>query len=113
MWRNSGATADGYVDPDELAMETAEEMIEPFLTQLRESLAAALLKDAQLVFMGIAKGLYEFDQKSETEFKQWVGDIAELMFVNLLYEWKENNQNKKHMNAILNHIVQSGSSTVN
>jgi hypothetical protein len=59
VYRRSGGTEYGYVDPDEAASELLYEAMEPLRARLRERVALGRFEEAQLICQGILLGLYE------------------------------------------------------
>ena len=61
-------------------------------------------KEAKLYCMGVLKGIYKYDQESESEFKDRAADVAGECFSYLADEWKKrskNNADIKEMNLFL------------
>lgn len=86
LWRNSGPTRYGYVDPGDLAFEMVEEAIEPYVHKFRNYLSNSRWEKAKIVCMAILQGLHEFETKSNSEFKDWAPDVTDTLQSNLLDE---------------------------
>jgi hypothetical protein len=44
--------------------------------------------------MGILKGIYQYEEDSGSEFKDWATDVPGECFGYVLNEWKKNSSNK-------------------
>lgn len=89
LWRQSGSTRYGYIEPCEKAYEMVEDAISPFIKKLNQFLSKSIWKEAKVTSLGIVQGLYEFDTHSESEFKDWAPDVVETMVSNVVDEWEE------------------------
>ncbi len=89
VWDRSGATRDGYVDPGEAAWEIFEEALKPFQDDMNKYKKLSMLEEAQLTCQGVLKGIYNFDKKSSTEYKEWAVDAPGEYFGLILDDWKK------------------------
>jgi len=96
VWDNSGGTRHGYVDPYELASEMFEEVLEPYLEELRKFQKLSMDEEAKLHCMGILKGIYKFEIDATTEFQDWSGDDPHVYFMQVFEGWEKGN--KDHQN---------------
>jgi len=92
VWDNSGGTRHGYVDPYELASKMFEEVLEPYLEDLRKFQKLSMDEEAKLHCMGILKGIYKFEIDATTEFQDWSGDDPHVYFIQVFEEWEEGNK---------------------
>lgn len=97
LWKNSGSTRDGYVEPGELASEMFGEVLEPYIDELRKCQKLSRNEAAKQHCMGILKGIYKFEQEATTEFKDWAVDDPNEYFVQVLEEWMNVNKNPKKL----------------
>jgi len=97
VWKNSGSTRYGYVDPYELAFEMFEEVLEPYIDDLRKCQKISMDEEAKLHCMGILKGIDQFEREATTEFKDWVVDGPHEHFIRVFKEWEEENKNLKNL----------------
>jgi hypothetical protein len=74
VWDRAGPTRHGYVDPGEAADQMIEEVIEPYLEELRKYHALDMNTEANRMCMGLLLGLYRFEDESTSEFKNWAPD---------------------------------------
>ena len=74
VWDRAGPTRHGYVDPGEAADGMIEEVIEPYLEELRKYQALGMNTEANRMCMGLLLGLYRFEDESTSEFKNWAPD---------------------------------------
>lgn len=89
VWDRSGRTRDGYVDTSEAAYQMIEEMLEPFLDEMRKYRKTGLAWEAQQMCMGLLLGFYEFEYESKTEFKDWATDAPFGFASEVLDAWRE------------------------
>ena len=67
VWRRSGRTRHGYVDPTEMAWEMFENALEPFLEELRKYQKLSMYDEAKNYCMGILKGIYRFEKELKVD----------------------------------------------
>jgi len=103
VWKNSGRTIDGYVDPDELASEMFEEALQPYVDELLRCQKLVMHEEAKFHCMGILKGIYMFEKEGTAEFQDWVVDVPHETFMYLFEEWRKgsNSQNRKEMDEFV------------
>jgi len=97
VWKNSGSTRDGYVDPYELAFEMFEEALEPYIDDLKKCQNLSMDEEAKLHCMGILKGIDMFEREATTEFKDWAVDDPHENFIQVFEEWSKENKNPKNL----------------
>jgi hypothetical protein len=104
LWDRAGPKTDGYTSPGDMAVEMFEEALEPFLQELYRLFDLKMHQEAKLYCMGILKGIYQYEEDSGSEFKDWATDVPGETFGYILDEWKKrgsNNQNKKEMRGFI------------
>ena len=104
LWARSGSSRYGYVSPEDMAVEMMEEELEPFNQEVIRLSKLSMQKEAKLYCMGVLKGIYKYDQESESDFKDRAADVAGECFTYLLDDWKKRSNNKKdieEMNSFL------------
>ena len=89
LWDNSGPTRDGYISPEDEALDLMEEELEPHVQQVWGYLQLDMQAEASTYLQGILLGLYRYDQESDSEFKDWAVDIPINLFGALLDNWRE------------------------
>jgi len=94
LWDRAGPKADGYTSPEEMSVEMFEETLEPFVQEIERLLNLKMLREAKLYCMGILKGIYQYEEDSESEFKNWASDVPGESFGNILRKWGKNSNNK-------------------
>lgn len=77
-----------------MAVEMMEEELEPYNKEVVKYLELGMAKEAKLYCMGVLKGIYQYEQESKSEFKDWAADVAGECFGYLLEEWKKRINNK-------------------
>ena len=95
LWDRAGPRTDGYTGPGEMAVEMVEEALEPFLQEMHRLLDLKMNSEAKLCCMGIAKGIYEYEENSTSEFKDWATDIPGEMYSHIVDEWKKRGSTAK------------------
>jgi hypothetical protein len=73
LWAHSGKTRNGYIDVYEKAYEMFEELIEPYIDEMKKMQELSLFREASEYCMGIMQGIADFS-KSDSEFLDWITD---------------------------------------
>lgn len=104
LWDRAGPKTDGYTSPEDMAVEMFEEALEPFMQKMHKLLDLKMHQETKLYCMGILKGLYQYEEDSGSEFKDWASDIPGESFGYILREWGKNyNKNdKREMKDFIN-----------
>jgi hypothetical protein len=99
LWDRAGPKTDGYTSPEDMSVEMFEEALEPFVKEMERLLNLKMLQEAKLYCMGILKGIYQYEEDSESEFKDWASDVPGESFGYILRKWGKdrNNKDKKEM----------------
>jgi len=104
LWDRAGPKTDGYTSPEDMSVEMFEEALDPFVQEMRRLLDLKMHQEAKLYCMGILKGIYQYEEDSESEFKNWASDVPGESFGYILREWgkNRNNKDKKEMKDFIN-----------
>ena len=94
LWDRAGSRTGGYTSPENMAVAMIEKSLEPFLQELYRLFDLKMHQEAKLYCMGILKGIYQYDEESGSEFKDWASDIPGESFGDILREWGKNCNNK-------------------
>ena len=70
VWDRAGKTRDGYVETGEAADQMIEEVLEPFLDEMKKYQTMGLTLEARHMCMGMLLGLYDFEHACTSEFKE-------------------------------------------
>jgi len=99
LWDRAGPKTDGYTSPEDMAVEMFEEALEPFLQELYRLFDLKMHQEAKLYCMGILKGIYQYEEDSRSEFKDWAVDVPGESFGYILKAWgmKSNDKDKREM----------------
>ena len=97
LWDRSGKTRHGYVDPYEEAWVMCEEVLEPFMEEMKKYQKLGMPLDAKNYCIGIIKGIQEYERESKSEFKNWAVDAPAEYMVRILNEWKAGNPDSKEI----------------
>ena len=100
LWHNSGSTRYGYVDPGELAFEMVEDVIDPYVEKFKQYLSNSKWNEAKIICMGILKGLHDFENKSNSQFKDWAPDVTDTLKSDLLNEWENSCKDRILLNEV-------------
>lgn len=104
LWDRAGSSTNGYTSPEEMAVEMFEEALEPFLQEMYRLLDLEMHQEAKLYCMGLAQGIYQYEEESTSEFKDWATDVPGESYDYILNEWKKRGidvKDKKEMEAFL------------
>jgi hypothetical protein len=88
LWDRAGSKTDGYTSPQDMAVEMFEEAIEPFLQEMYRLFDLKMHQEAKLYCMRMLKGIYQYEEDSGSEFKDWATDVPGESFG---YDLKPNN----------------------
>lgn len=102
LYGHSGRTSDGYVDPYEKAGEMFEEALEPFIKEMKKNQQRGLPAIAKAYCIGIVKGLWRFDEKSSSDFTDWVIDMPGECADDVIKEWKKGNPGDDDIAEVMN-----------
>lgn len=94
LWDRAGPKTDGYTSPEDMSVEMFEEALEPFVQEMERLLDLKMLQESKVYCMGILKGIYQYEEDSKSEFKDWATDVPGETFGYILMEWGKN-RNKK------------------
>ena len=99
LWDRAGPKTDGYTSPEDMSVEMIEEALEPFVQEMQRLLDLKMHQEAKLYCMGILKGIYQYEEDSGSEFKDWATDVPGESFGHILREWGQtgNKKDKKEM----------------
>lgn len=100
VWDRAGSTRHGYVEPHEAAYEMVEEVIEPYLEQLKKYHKLGMNTEANRMCMGLLLGLYEFERESTSEFKNWAPDASSVFAWEAVDVWKAGPPNRADVAAV-------------
>jgi hypothetical protein len=97
LWERSGPKQNGYSSPDEMAVEMVEETLRPYGDGITRFQAMDMQKQARQYCTGVLKGIYRYDQDSQSEFKEQAPDVATECFGWILDEWRGRCTQEHHM----------------
>ncbi len=89
LWERSGSTRDGYIEPGEAAWAMLEEAINPYIEKMKRYHSLKMFKEEMACCMGLISALHQFENESESEFKEWVVDAPLSIADDILSTWKE------------------------
>ena len=97
VWDRSGSTSQGYVDPGDASWQMFEEALEPIEEQLNKYKELSMDTEAKLLCMGMLKGIYDFANESNTEYKDWAVDAPGEFFMIVLDDWRNWTKKRKDL----------------
>jgi hypothetical protein len=87
----AGRTQHGYVEPSEAAWELFEEALDPFIDEMKRNQKRGLPAAAKAHCIGIVRGLWEYKDRSFSDFIDWVEDAPGEYVDTVVEEWKTGN----------------------
>jgi hypothetical protein len=101
VWDRAGPSArHGYVEPSEAAEQMMDEVIAPYLEELKKLQALGMNAQANGMCMGLLLGLYRFEHESTSEFKDWAVDAPGGLAWFVVDAWKAGSLSKADVAAI-------------
>lgn len=97
LWQESGSTYDGYVDVNEHAWEMFEDVLDPFVDEMKKYQRLNMDSEAKYFCIGILKGLYNYEKHSTNEFADWAEDAPKDFSERVYEEWKRKHSVKKNI----------------
>ena len=109
LYSHSGRTRHGYVDIHDKAWEMFEEALSPFIGEMVNKQRRGLPAAAKTYCIGIIKGLWKYEEESNSDFKDWVPDAAGDYVSTVLEDWKKGKPSDEDV-AEVKSIVEDGPS---
>jgi hypothetical protein len=106
VWDRAGKTRHGYVEPSEAAYQMVEEVIDPYLEQLKKYQKLGMSAEVSTLCKGLLLGLYQFDQESKSEFKNWAVDAPGEFASTVIEAWKAGQSVRKDVAALKKFIAE-------
>ena len=88
VWEQTGRNRHGYVEPTEAAYQMVEEVLEPFLDELRKYQKLGMPVEATQLCTGLLMGLCRFERESTSEFKNWAADAPISFAAEVVAAWR-------------------------
>jgi hypothetical protein len=76
LYEHSGKTHYGYEEPSDVAYEMAEGAIAPFVRDIEKYRKLGMKAAEKETCRGVVRGLLLYDEKGDSEFKDWIPDAA-------------------------------------
>jgi len=108
VWDSAGRTRHDYVEPQEVADEMIEHVLEPYEQDLTRYPKMNLPKQAMWLCMGILHGLYRFEHESKTEFKDWAVELPLHHALTIFGQWstkKPSQEAIEEMQSFINNLM--------
>jgi len=100
VWDRAGPSHHGYVDPAEAADQMIDEVIAPYLEELKKYQALGMNAQANRMSMGLLLGLYRFEDESTSKFKEWEPDAAGVFAEVAVDAWKAGDPSRADVKAL-------------
>jgi hypothetical protein len=100
VWDRAGPKRHGYVDPGEAADQMIEEVIGPYLEELKKYQELGMNTEANRMCMGLLLGLYRFDHESRSKFKDWAPDAPSGFAWAVVNAWKAGAPSRADVKAV-------------
>ena len=97
LYQRSGKTRYGYVEPSEEAWVMQEEVLEPFIDEMKKYLERDMPTIAKRYCIGIIKGLQNFKKESASELLDWAEDAPGENIEKVYDEWKKGCQSEEDL----------------
>ena len=88
-WDRAGPRHDGNSDPGEVAAEMIEKALEPYADEIEHLVGLGMHVQADGLFRGILRGLYDFGIAPATPFRDEAADSVEDQFGADLLNWRK------------------------
>ena len=88
VWDRAGPRRDGYSDPGEVAAEMIDTALEPYADEIEHLIVLGMQVQADGLFRGILRGLYDFGTAPATPFRDEAADSVEEQFGADLLNWR-------------------------
>jgi hypothetical protein len=89
VWDRAGRRRDGYSDPGEVAAEMIDSALKPYAHEIERLIGLGMKVQADGLFQGILRGLYDFGTAPATPFRDEAADSVEDQFGADLLNWRE------------------------
>ena len=100
VWDRAGPTRHGYVEPMEVADEMMQEVLEPFLEEMKRYQQLGMQDAARYTCIGLLAGLYRFETESTAEFRGWATDLPSAFAEQVLDDWKAGNPTAQEVKEV-------------
>lgn len=100
VWNRSGKTRYGYVETSEAAYQMIEEVIDPYLKQIKKYQTLGLAAEACKLCMGLLLGLYQFERESQSKFKDWATDAPGEFAASVIAAWQAGKPRRKEVTTL-------------
>jgi hypothetical protein len=88
VWDRAGPRRDGYSDPGEVAAEMIDRALAPYVHEIEQLIGLDMQVQADGLFRGILRGLYDFGTAPATPFREEAADSVEDQFGAELLNWR-------------------------
>lgn len=108
VWDSSGGTRDGYVDPSERAYEMLEEIINPYIDEMKIYILRDMKDQSRDYCAAILLGMHKF----ETEYSSLVlGEVPDFCYDMSQYvreKWEESVEDEEQVKLLSGFLEENG-----
>jgi hypothetical protein len=108
LYRLSGKTRYGYVEPSEKAWEMFEDALWSYIDEMQTYQKRELISVAKKYCIGIIRGIQKFEKESYSDFSEWVEDAPGENIEKVFIEWKKGQPSEKDITEVLEIIEKKG-----
>ena len=101
LYRRSGKTRYGYVEPYDEAWVMFEDALAPYIDEMKKYRKLDMLIVAKNYCIGIIGGIKKFEKDSFSEFTEWIVDAPGEKIETIFEEWKKGNVSEKDVAEVL------------
>ncbi|MCL2321409.1 MAG: hypothetical protein FWC47_04795 [Oscillospiraceae bacterium] len=91
LWDRSGENRYGYVDPGDESWVMMDEVLDPYIDEMKKYQERAMSIEAKQYCIGIIRGIRKYKIESHSEFLNWAVDAPEEKIQSVFGEWKDGN----------------------
>jgi len=106
VWDRAGNTRHGYMETSEAADEMIDEVITPWLTEVKRYQELGMQMPATLTCMGILQGIYQFAVDSSNPFKEWAGDSLPVFADEVVHAWRAGGPADEDVTELQNFVLE-------
>lgn len=101
LYRRSGKSRYGYVEPSDESWVMIEEVLEPFIDEMKKYQKRAMSIVAKKYCIGIINGIRKFESESHSEFLDWAVDAPGENIERVIDEWKKGQPDEEDIVEVL------------
>jgi hypothetical protein len=104
VWDTSGVARNGCTDPVDAAWEVMEEAVEPYIKEMERYHSLKMFSEEMHYCMGLISALHEFENESDSEFKDQAPDAPLSIAEDILSKWKKSCKDPELLQTMENFV---------